>query len=106
MGFFERIAAMLDGSARRPIEYTQWLDEVILADDWLMHCANNAEQYVGCFDSWWRLSIHHEGVREEFGKAHPTVALPGKDEIGQRVRQLRENHRVDIVGNSLVRRTS
>lgn len=89
---------------RRSRESEQALQEAILEDEWLLHCAGNAEQYVGSFDVWWRLSKFHESVQDRFKGLRPNDPLPGKSEIGKMVRKLREHNRVDIVGNELVRR--
>lgn len=90
------------GSPRMSPESQQVLDEILIADDWMMFCAGNAEEYTGSFDAWVRM-LHIERFHEEFKKARPQDALPTREEIGERFKALRDTHRIKVVDGSLVR---
>lgn len=82
------------------------IERAIVADDWLLNCAQNGAGYCGSFDRWWSIANFDKGVRERFLEERPKDRAPSKEEIKRVLVRIMEGgrHQVDIVDNRLVRR--
>ena len=93
---------LLNASAERKAA----LKAAIVADPWLLNCAQNGEQYCGSFERWWRMAEFDRSVRDRFLKQHPAARSPSKDEIKRALVEVLDagTDHWDIIGTKLVKR--